>query len=178
MAKRRKLAGAALAAYRRKRSRSTALVRRGSTAVRTRTRYVKIGRRRGRRGGSAGGGARTLRGQVRDFIGAMAYGFATGDHGKAPAVRAFVRKVPVLAQIGAPATHGLILHFIAGQTSGKLRMAAGHLSHAALMHAAHNLGGSGFELDKFQTMAGDEDYLSGDIDDDLGDDEVGDDDAE
>lgn len=169
MAKRRKLYGAAAAAHARKRSRSTAIVRRGSTAVRTRTRYVKIRARR-RRGSVSSAGVRTLRAQMHDLIGAAGYGFLTGDHGKAPAVRLVVKKAPVLDAIGAPASHGLLLHYIAGMVPGKFRKWVGHLSHAALMQAAHNAGSSGFEYDKFVTMAGDEDYLSGEIDDEIGDD--------
>jgi len=172
----RKLHGAALAAYNRKRGiGGGALARRGTrTIVKTRTRTVKVRARRRRGGGGGGGGAvRTLRGQFRDLIGAAGYGFLTGDHNKMPAVTSMVAKVPTVAAIGKPASHGLLLHFIAGQTSGMLRTAAGHLSHAALMHAAHNLGKTGGDLQAAASLSGD-DYGYGDIGDDDFDD-VGDD---
>lgn len=167
----RKLHGAALAAYNRKRgigSGTRAIARRGSTAVRTRTRVVRVKAARRRRSSSASsGGLRTLRGQLWDLGGAVGYGFLTGDHGKADGVRDFVKKVPTLDAIGKPASHGLLLHFIAGQLGGKFRKVAGHLSHAALMHAAYNFGFTGLEYDSAIKMAGDDDggdYLAGDID--------------
>jgi hypothetical protein len=167
----RKLHGAALAAYNKKRgigSGTRAIARRGSTAVVTRTRTVKVAapRRRRRSGGGGGGGARTLRAQIRDLIGAGAYGFLTGDHNRAPQVTDMFQKLPTFEAIGAPASHGLLLHFLAINTSGKIRMAAGHLSHAALMHAAHNFGTTGGEWDQAIKLSGDDgggDYLAGDI---------------
>jgi hypothetical protein len=166
----RKLYGAALAAYNKKRGRgTTAIARRGPSSVvtKTRTKYVKVRGRR-RRGGGAVSGVRPLRSQMWDLGGAAGYGFLTGDHGKAPVVRAYVQKVPILDAIGAPASHGLLLHFIAQRTGGQLRRALGHLSHAALMQAFHNLGTTGFEFDAAVKLSGDDynggDELAGEVD--------------
>lgn len=167
----RKLYGAALAAYNRKRGRSsTAIARRGRTSVvtKTRTKYVKVRGRRRRGGAVSGAAVRPLRSQLWDLGGAAGYGFLTGDHGKAPVVRAYVQKVPILDAIGAPASHGLLLHFIAQRTGGQLRKVCGHLSHAALMQAAHNLGVTGFEFDAAVKLSGDDfnggDELAGEVD--------------
>lgn len=174
MAKRR-LYGAALQAYNRKRGRgSTAIARRGRTQVvtRTRTRVVKVRGRR-RRGGAVGA-VRPLRAQLHDLMGSAGYGFLTGDHSHARDLRQYVAMVPTLDAIGAPASHGLLLHFIATKAGGSIRKIAGHLSHAALMHAAHNLGATGFDHEKAAKLAGDDGEIG---DDDLAD-LAGDDDDE
>lgn len=186
-----KLYGAALAAYNKKRgigssgSRkgSKSIARRGSTTVVTvkAPTPAKPKKKRGgrRRSSGSSAGFRTLKAQVRDLLGAAGYGFLTGDHGKAPSITAMVNKVPVVSAIGAPASHGLLLHFIASKTSGSVRMAAAHLSHAALMQAAHNIGVTGGDFATAVTMAGGDDEISGEIDDyDTGDDDdiAGDDD--
>lgn len=173
----RKLHGAALAAYNKKRGIGTSLARRGTrTITKVRTRTVKVAARRRRRGASSGGAARSLRAQFRDLMGAAGYGFLTGDHNKAPAITSAVAKVPTVKAIGAPASHGLVLHFIAGQSSGMVRTIAGHLSHAALMHAAHNLGKTGGDVASAAALAGDGDYgdIGDDDFDDVGDDDVSD----
>lgn len=176
----RKLYGAALAAYNRKRGRTTALVRRGPRAVarrastKVRTRYVKVRSRR-RRGSSGSGGVRPLRAQVWDLGAAAGYGYVTqashagGSFGAQ--AKEMLGKIPTLDAIGVPASHGLLFHFVAQRTGGKLRKVLGHLSHAALMRAAYNLGASGFDHEAAAKLSGeddDDDVFAGaiDVDDD------------
>lgn len=191
----RKLYGAALAAHLRKRGRrsSTALVRRSGGAVtryRTRTLVVRPRRRRRRSflgGGGGGGFVSGLKSQFPQLLGAAGYGWLTrGTSDTAADIRKnYISKLPVLDQIGQPASHGLLLHFIATQTGGNIRRGAGLLAHAALMQAAGNFGAAGGDVDKFVKMAGGNEYgddeFSGamdDYDDDVGADDVDDADIE
>lgn len=160
-----------------RRSSSRALVRRrpASVARRSTRRSVALAPRRRRRGrsGGGGGGARPLRAQLWDFGASAAYGWLTGPSpsGMQEQAQDILRKAPVVAAIGAPATHGLILHGIALYTGGMFRRVAGHLSHAALMRASYNLGAAKFSVSEAASLGDDESY-AGDLDiegDDEGD---------
>lgn len=172
MAKRR-LYGAALAAYNRKRSR-TALVRRGRSLPARRISVSIAGPRKGRRrrrrrgGGAIGGmfGGGTLLGVPRnDLLGAVGYGWLTrSDSPTAAEWRTnYVSKVPVIDAIGAPASHGVLLYFLARNTGGIVRKVANHLSHAALMRTADNFGAANFDTAKFAQMSGEDDEYDGDF---------------
>ena len=168
----RKLYGAAKAAHERRigRKRSTALVRRSSSALAPRRRrsYALAPRRRRRRGGGGilgggggggGGFMASLKAQLPQLLGATAYGWMTGaDSVKAAEFRRdWLDKLPTSSKIGKPASHGLLLQFVATQISGTPRRVAGLLAHAALMRAGHNFGAAGGNTDKFSAMSGDDD---------------------
>jgi len=170
----RKLYGAALAAHQKRigRSSSTALARRPSQAMATRPKarkvYIKVKAKRrsggamtrGGGGGGVNGAIASLKAQTWDLGAGVGYGYLSGsDSLKAVELRKnTLDHLPTSAKLGKPLSHGLVLTGAAALLPpGMLRKAVGHLAHAALMRAAHNLGVAGGDTDAFAAMAGDGD---------------------
>lgn len=165
-------------------ARSTAIVRQGARAparAASPGRIVVIGQasppaKRKSGGVSRGGG---VGGPVhRDLVGSLkakgpylaagaAYGFVMGaSSGTAVKIREVVSKVPTIAAIGVPATHGILLAFISTKTKGKMSRAIDALGFAALMKASTNLGASSFDLTAAAKLSGaDDGDMSGAIED-------------
>jgi len=167
-----------------KQSKSTrALVRRSpTTIVRTRTRVVKVASRR-RRGSSGSSGRGTgvvarLKGLAPQLAASAGYAFVTrGKSSTATSLNTYVKKIPIISAIGAPATHGILALLIAANTGGTFRKIADYTAVAALHQAAANLGSSSFDYTAAAKLSGsDDDFAMGTMD---GDDEIGaDDDAD
>jgi len=162
-------------------SASKALVRRGSSSVvvvrsapLTKAQAKKKGRRRG--AGKGAGVLVRLKSMAPELAASAAYAFVT--RGKSPTaakVNAYVKKVPIIAAIGAPATHGLLALLIASNTSGTVRKVADYTAVAALHQAAANLGATSGDFKAAALLAGvDDDVEMGS----MGDDDIGDDDDE
>lgn len=164
----KKLYGAAKAARDRKRARTrpTALARRApssparrrSSSLERRRRAAPLQRRRSRR---SGGGGRSvvavLKRKAPELIAGSLYAYATsGASPTAQKIQATIRKVPVIAAIGAPATHGILLTVIACNTKGKLSQISDYFATAALHRAAWNLGAVGFDREKMNKLSGDD----------------------
>jgi len=153
---------------------SRALVRRSpTTIVRTRTRVVTARRRRRSNGGGRGGGViARLRQLAPELAASAGYAFVTrGTSSTAKSVNAYVKKIPILDVIGAPASHGLLALLIAANTGGAFRKAADYTAVAALHQAAANMGASGFDYTAAAKLAGDDDFAMGSMDGDDVDDE-------
>ena len=123
-------------------------------------------------GAAAGGGVLTARQRRWKLVAAAAaYGYASSsDHGGQ--LYGYLQKVPKIAAIGAPATHGILACVVAEYTKGTTREIFDLVATAALMRAGHNLGAAGFNMSVAASMSGDDD-LSGEIgqDDGIGYDE-------
>jgi len=144
------------------------------------------GRRRGR------GGFRIASGKDKAYIvaGSALYGYMSHHVD-------FFETLPVVTTIGAPLTHGILLHFAAGAASGELRKWLDLSSVGALAVGGYHLGITKGDLEAAAAMKGDEDdpfaddeesielrghgddvdYLEGDTDD-FDDDDDDDDDLE
>jgi len=148
---------------------SVALARRAPSPIVIReTRMVAAsggGKSAKRKGGAvrAGGGDRvggytammpSLKAKAPLVVASTIYGWATGGAGSAAKVKEMIVKIPTVKSIGAPATHGLILTFVATKTKGNVRKWADRLALAALMRAGHNLGASGFDVAKAAQVSG------------------------
>lgn len=184
----RKLHGAALAAYNRKRgigsgkARSTkALARRGPQTIVIRQTGGAVAKKKRRGGKRRGGGARrgifsgllaSLKAQAWDLGASAGYGFVTqAASPHAVMARGLLNKLPeipvVQAAVGKPFAHGLWFYLAAHFSSGTIRKVADHTAHAAFMRSAYNIGASGLDLDAAAKLAGEDDYdLSGEMDDD------------
>lgn len=177
----KKLYGAAAAAHakkvgrRRRRRSSKALARRGPVAVvgrrRRRRSVAVVGRRRRSSSGPLGG----LTPLLTDMGYSAGYGWISkgGSGSAAVYARMLLEKITpdsIVASVGRPATHGLILHFGAKYIPGLpgiVKRTASRLGKAALLHAAHNFGASGLDLQAAASLEGDEEYdntLSGAMD--------------
>ena len=180
----RKLHGAALKAYNKKRGIKTgggskAVVRyKTNTVVKYRKAKApkKYRRRSGGGGGGINAGVRELKAMAPELMAAAGYGFMT----KAPAVdakgektiagqaRDLLDKIPVWDQIGKPASHGFAFIFAPALLGigGKPRRIAGLLAKAALHRAADNLGATAFDMEAAAKLGDDEMgdvHLEGDI---------------
>lgn len=183
----KKLYGAALAAYNRKRGRaSTALVRRSSSsptvivagAPARRRRYARAIARGGARGAGTIIGRLTAR--VPQLAASGAYGFLTkptspAQAGQTATLQQTVLKIPIIDAIGRKASHGLMLHAIAAFTPGMISRVASHLGDAALYSWAFDFGRAEGSYEEAARLS----YGAADHLDDLADDVAGyeDDDA-
>lgn len=155
-----------------KSSTTTAVARSAPRAPTRRRRAAPPARRATRRRRSVGGTAFVprLKSQMRPLAGSIVYGWITnGDAGTtAGKVKEYLDKVPTLAAIGKPATHGLLFTFVATKTRGMVRSIADALGTAALHRAAYNLGASNFNVSAAASLGAgiDDGDLSGEIDDD------------
>ena len=143
---------------------------RGPAPTKRRRKTMAKKKRRGgkRRGG--GGSARIATGKEKGYIaaGAAVYGYASRHI-------EMMKSVPVFDGIGAPASHGLIMHFLAGQFSGEVRRWLDLTSVGALAVAGYNLGVSKGDVKAAAAMKG----IEGDHRDEvMGELEDGDDDAD
>jgi hypothetical protein len=164
----RKLHGAALAAYNRKRGiggHSKALAKRGSANVvvvreRVGAPAKKPAKKKGRR--RHGGGSSSLSSKAWTAGAAAAWGWAKANKA------AQVAKIPKIESIGLEATIGLALHFLAPKLpAGYIRKGAEHLSAATTTLAAYAWGRSNFAS---ATVSGDDiGDMSGPLGDDIGD---------
>lgn len=160
----RKLSGAALAAYNRKRgigSGSKALARRGSTSVvvvRPPSQPAKRRRRGGgRRRRSGGGGGSTMTRLLWGFGSGLGWGYAKSQHADTLA------KIPRVASLGLEGTLGLALAFFGHKLpAGTIRRAGDELGSTCIRLAGYAYGRSNFQN---ATVSGDDD-LSGPLDDD------------
>lgn len=145
---------------RKKARKTTALARRATAAPvrRTRTVVVTTGVRRRRRSGGGAGGAgpiAKLKHLAPELVASAGYAYATrASSVTAKKIQYYVAKVPVFSAIGAPATHGILLSFLASQTSGKPRMVCDLLATAALHRAAANLGAVAFDHEAAAKLSG------------------------
>lgn len=151
---------------------TTAIVRSSPrTVTRYKTRTVAVARRRRRGGGGGGGGGfiGSLKARAPAYGASAVYAWVTRSDAKpdsfAIKAREYLKKVPTLDSIGAPATHGILAAFIASRATGRVRYYTDLLAQAALHQAAANFGAAGWDLDKTAKMAGDDD-MSGDFGDD------------
>lgn len=124
---------------------------------------AKKKKRRGRRGG---GGMRiaSAKDKAYLFAGAGLYGYLSHH------VELF-EKLPVMKGVGAPFTHGVILHFAAQAASGDLRRWLDLASVGALSVAGYFLGVQKGDIEKASAMSGH--HMMGQFEDD---DDVEDDD--
>jgi len=129
---------------------------------------AKKKKRRSRRGGG-GGGPRIASGKDKAYIfaGAGLYGYLSHH------VELF-ESLPVAKAVGAPISHGIILHYAAGAASGDLRRWLDLASVGALSVGGYFLGVTKGDLEKAATMSGDH-MMGQDDDDDDDDDEIDDD---
>jgi hypothetical protein len=128
-------------------------------------RKARRGRRRHGGGSFAGGLVGALKSKGKHLGGSVVYGWITSGTGEtAVKVREFVDKVPIVDAIGKPATHGLLLTFIATKTKGWARDIADSLGTAALHRTAYNFGANDFDMKKAAAVAGAPEDMSGDID--------------
>lgn len=127
---------------------------------------AKKKKRRSRRGGG-GGGPRIASGKDKAYIfaGAGLYGYLSHH------VELF-ESLPVAKALGAPITHGIILHYAAGASSGDLRRWLDLASVGALSVGGYFLGVTKGDLEKAAAMSGE--HMMGQDDDD-DDDEIDDD---
>lgn len=153
---RKKLYGAALAAYNKKRG-NVALVRRGkatpavvvTAAAPARRRRSSVRRYAGR---AAGGIVGAIKAKLPGMAASAAYGYLTkptspfqgpgtgpGGTDSASIQQTFLR-IPVLDTIGRKASHGLLFHAIGAYTGGMLGSVARHLGDAALYSYAFDFG--------------------------------------
>lgn len=101
-----------------------------------------------------------------DLIASAAYGWVTTRDAGTPGAQLndLLKKVPTVAAIGAPATHGLLFNLIAVMTKGTVRMIADRGATAALHRAMYALGASGFDFTKWAAMSGEaESDLAGEL---------------
>lgn len=183
----RKLHGAALAAYNRKRGISSGGSKKAITRYKTNTvvKYRKAPApkkkhrpRSGGGGGGTSGAIRELKSMAPELMASGAYGYATqapavdakGEKTMAGQAREILEKIPTWDQIGKPASHGLFFIFAPAVfgIGGKPRRIAGLLAKAALHKAAGNLGATAFDLEAAAKLGDDEMgdvHLSGDISD-------------
>lgn len=172
-----------------RRSKSKALARRGSTAPATRSRSSSVARRGStqvRRRRSSGGGLmvgggvvngtiRTLKHDAPEYVASGLYGYVTagpplnanGEASLAFKAREYLDKVPTWSKIGKPASHGVLAIAVGIAVGGKYRRYFGLAAKAALHRAAFNVGSTGFDVEKAAQLAGDDDnvHLAGDITD-------------
>lgn len=153
-----------------------ALVRRSpTTIVKTRTRVVQAPRARRRSGGGGkGAGVLSRLKQLWPELAASAgYAYVTrGKSSTAKSIGTYVKKIPTLDAIGAPASHGLLALLIAANTSGGFRKGADYLAVAALHQAAANMGAADFDYTAAAKLAGvDDDFAMGSMDGDAANDD-------
>lgn len=122
---------------------------------------------------------------LKDMGYSAGYGWITkgGSGSAATYARLLLDKITpdsIVASVGRPMTHGLVLHFGAKYIPGLpsiIRTTASRLGKAALLHAAHNFGASGLDLQAAASLEGDEDSydntLSGAMDADYEEGDVG-----
>lgn len=108
---------------------------------------AKKKRRRRGRGRGGGGAALAVTGKDKLYVaaGGAAYGYLETQ------VEAF-KKVPVLGESKTAhrATHAVLFHYVARNTSGAIRKWSDLISVAASALAGHGVGAAGFDMDKVE----------------------------
>lgn len=172
----RKLAGAALAAYNRKRSQSVALVPVASTTIAARPRRARPARRKRRayapqRRSGVSSLVNMVTSRLPPMLGSAAYGWLTkapdakelADYlaaqtqGKAyqgGSIQLKVYGLPYVEALGRKATQGIALAAVSAFTGGVISRVAGHLSNAALHAWAFDLGRNDASFDLASKVAG------------------------
>lgn len=104
----------------------------------------------------------SLKKEWKGLAGSAAYGWVTQSGAEnANTIKTYLDKVPTLDTIGKPASHGLLLLFVATKTKGIARKVSAALAKGALYRSTFNFGANNFDLEKAAAVGDDE--LSGEI---------------